>query len=344
MSVTERPSQMYRKRNWIFGIIGLATSALFLWLALRNVNYSELSSEIAKASIGILILTQATKLIGFYFLTIRSFIMLKPLRIYSLRVLFKSIFVSFVGNNVLPMRMGEILRIGYLANHGKLPATSCLAVVMTERMLDTFCLLLILFCMLAMGIAHLPITGSLYVAAALIVCVMFIFITIAYKPGKCIVFCQGMSRIFGSRISRSLNQKIERFVEGLSALSSFGVIIAVIMLTIGYLITNILTVQLWLLAFDVSLPWYVPIVVMLFIAFGLALPSSPGYIGTYHYFAIMGLQIFGVMHTQATSIVLVGHALAIVPFTVLGIFLLSGEYVKFTFKKRLSPIEIQEKI
>ena len=47
------------------------------------------------------------------------------------------------------------------------------------------------------------------------------------------------------------------------------------------------------------------------------LPSAPGFIGTYHYFAALALGLFGVSTELAASFAIVGHAVAIIPFTIL---------------------------
>jgi hypothetical protein len=66
-------------------------------------------------------------------------------------------------------------------------------------------------------------------------------------------------------------------------------------------------------------------VLLVFLAFGAALPAAPGFIGTWDYFFVLGLALFGVARETATAVALTGHAVAIIPFTVAAGALLPGE-------------------
>ena len=62
--------------------------------------------------------------------------------------------------------------------------------------------------------------------------------------------------------------------------------------------------------------------VLVFLGFGAAIPSSPGYIGTYDYFAMRGLALFGVPTPVAASFALVGHVVALVPVSAVALAML----------------------
>jgi hypothetical protein len=49
------------------------------------------------------------------------------------------------------------------------------------------------------------------------------------------------------------------------------------------------------------------------------LPSSPGYLGTFDYFAVLGMTSYGYSRESALAFALVVHALLWLPLTVLGI-------------------------
>ena len=48
------------------------------------------------------------------------------------------------------------------------------------------------------------------------------------------------------------------------------------------------------------------------------IPSSPGYVGTFDYFAVLGLRAFGADHVVALTFALVVHLLLWLPVTVVG--------------------------
>jgi uncharacterized membrane protein YbhN (UPF0104 family) len=82
------------------------------------------------------------------------------------------------------------------------------------------------------------------------------------------------------------------------------------------MITN---VYLWFVAFELDLPWVAAPSLLLFVSLGHLIPSAPSGVGTYHFFCLAGLKLFGVGAATAASVALVGHALAVVPLTVVAI-------------------------
>jgi uncharacterized membrane protein YbhN (UPF0104 family) len=77
-------------------------------------------------------------------------------------------------------------------------------------------------------------------------------------------------------------------------------------------------------AFGLELPFYAPAVVLAVTALGTALPSSPAFVGTYHYFSALGISVLGVEEATAASFALVAHAVAFVPFTLVGLAVFAG--------------------
>ena len=52
------------------------------------------------------------------------------------------------------------------------------------------------------------------------------------------------------------------------------------------------------------------------------LPSTPGYVGTFDYFAMLGLTAFGAARDVATAFALSVHAVLWAPTTIVGLVLL----------------------
>jgi hypothetical protein len=58
-----------------------------------------------------------------------------------------------------------------------------------------------------------------------------------------------------------------------------------------------------------------------------AVPSSPGYVGVYHFFANQALVTFGVDQTKAVGIALITHAFSYGPLVIVGLIALwTGGY------------------
>lgn len=301
--------------------LGFAISLLFLWLSFRDTNLSTIWEYAASASLPILALVLVTKTGALFFASARSSVILRELHNYSFGRVVKSLLVAFVGNAIFPLRAGEVMRVGYLSRHGMgdAPPTSCVAVLVVERLLDTLFLLILLASLVFAGLMDLPTNAVYFGVAAFVVFLSVALWWTANRPEQAVAL-----------VSRSsfLATKVERFSVGLSTLARARGLTAAVLATAGYWSFQALSIQIWFRAFNVDLAWYAPFVVIVFIAFGAALPSSPGYVGTYHFFAISGLTLLGVGQEEAVSIATVGHFLAVVPLTIAGLVILAPEFFR----------------
>jgi hypothetical protein len=51
----------------------------------------------------------------------------------------------------------------------------------------------------------------------------------------------------------------------------------------------------------------------------VVVPSTPGYVGTFHYLCQVALLMFGVSASEALSYAIVAHAVGILPVTLAGV-------------------------
>ncbi len=318
-----KPPRPWHRLPAIF--LGLAISAGFVHLLISKVDLSRVAGEIAGVDLAILSLLLPVSLLAFVAMAGRSAVLLRPLHRYRLLRLFKSVLVGFAGNNVLPLRMGEVLRIDYLARHGGLAHSSCLAVLAVERLLDLSCLVLLFFALLPLAVVELPGASAPVIAAAAVTVSFCGLLWIGRDPRRFVALCFRATGWMGRRIGRWVVAKARRFAAGLGALRSPVRLAAAVGLSWAYWLATMAGVRVVLAAFDLALPWYAPAVVVVFIAFGVALPSAPAFVGTYHYFAALALTVMAVEPESAVSVAVVQHAAGVVPLTALSLLLLMGE-------------------
>ena len=122
-------------------LIGLGISALFLWLTLRKVELGAVRDALAQLSLPILSLALVTRGLGFLAMGLRSRATVAPGGRVSYRTLTLSHLLGYTGNNLLPFRLGEILRVDYLAREGNLSRTFLVGTLAVERLMDSLVLL-----------------------------------------------------------------------------------------------------------------------------------------------------------------------------------------------------------
>ncbi len=320
-------------RRWGGFCLGLAISALFIYLTLHRVDLGAVADEIRRASLPILALALVPKFLGFVCMTLRSTVLFRHLHRYGFWRMFKSVLVAFVGNNVLPFRAGELLRVGYLTHeHDEVEPSSALAAIALERLLDMLTLAilfltLVFFALIDLSSEGVPQMAVVYVTTALLAAALLGVMLVSRRPEVFTRLVGTLTSVFGERISSFLTDQAEAFADGVAGLASLRQTVAVVVLSFLYWSTAVVAIGIWGWAFGLDLPWHAPMAIAVFSAFATVLPSSPGFVGTYHYFVKTAVMFFGVGAATAASFALVGHFVAMVPFTVVGVLVLFRDYL-----------------
>jgi uncharacterized membrane protein YbhN (UPF0104 family) len=135
-------------RRFIVFIASVLVSALFLWLALRDVPLQEVVDRIRQANVLWLAVSLATITIGLWTRAIRWRGLLDN-RIPQLQA-FYIIGITFLINQ-LPLRAGEVAR-SLLARRGGVPVITAATSIVVERLLDT----LLVVILLSAALSRLP--------------------------------------------------------------------------------------------------------------------------------------------------------------------------------------------
>jgi hypothetical protein len=110
----------------------------------------------------------------------------------------------------------------------------------------------------------------------------------------------------------------DRFMDGLSSLTSFRNIIMIFFTSV--IVWLLETVKYWfvMIAFNFSVSFFALMLMNGVVNLATTLPSAPGYIGTFDGPGIETLKVFGVDPTVAAAYTLVLHAALWLPITLLG--------------------------
>jgi uncharacterized protein (TIRG00374 family) len=299
---------------------GLALSAVLAFYFLRRVDLHQLGSTLASVNLWILSLCVLTKGAVFSLGATRSRVFLKPLRNYSFAECFTPVLGGFVTDNIFPFRLGELVRIDLLARAGGISRSSTVAVAALERLLDLVSFLIVFA--IVVPLLAIDLSGDPRLAWGLgaILGALLAIGWLVANPSVFPRFIVFFSRPFSARVQAWLFEKAQRFVDGFSALRSSRAVAEALALTFLSRLVGMLTIQCWFWAFGLDLPLYAPLIVMVFLSIGTMIPSSPGFIGTYHVACAYALELLGVEPAMAASVAIAGHFMATVPWTLIGLF------------------------
>jgi hypothetical protein len=311
-------------------VLGLVTSAVFLALSFRKIPVGQVLSAVADVDLRILSLVLVTKVLFFTLASVRTSILLGPRRRYAFRQLFTSQLIGFVANNALPLRTGELVRIDYLAREGGLSRSGILPVVVVERLFDAASLGVLFVSVLPFLARDLPLGAAFGLSLGGALLALAAVYAFRLRPERLVSFFEALARPLGARARAFVSEKAYNAGEGLRAIPSGAAVPLVAVISAGLWGCGMASVQIWLWSFGIRLPWYAPLLVVVFLAFGLAMPSTPGHVGTYHYFALAGLTAAGLDPVRGLPVAIVGHAAAVIPFTLVGI----PVFLRETFRRR----------
>ena len=313
---------MKRLRLWL----GLLISALFLWLALRGLNLDEVGASLGEANY----LWLLPAVLG-YFVTVaarswRWTYLLQPVQAVSGRRLFSVVVIGYLGNNIYPFRVGELLRAYLLRRREGIPASAGLATIFIERVFDGLAILTFVF--LALPLAPLPGERfrSLLVASSLLFFgALLFFLALAARPQVTLRLLDFFLRFLRPAWRPPILALGRRFLAGLASLRDWRTLFILFLTSVAIWLLE--TVKYWLVmqAFPFALDFIALIFMNGVVNLATILPSAPGYVGTFDAPGIAVLLLYDVAEALAGAYVLTLHAALWLPSTLVGLIFMARE-------------------
>lgn len=303
-------------------VLGLVVSAGFLVLAFWNVSLREMGQAFREVRLWWLVPATLTLFVRFWLTAIRWRILLLPTKRVGLHRLFSVTMIGFMANNVLPARIGEFVKAYALGKTEQLSKSLSFATIVIERLFDGFTM--VLFLLLSILWSPVPplIKQATIASFALYVVVLGGMAGLHHRPQVATRWAVGGLRLLPERMRGGALRLLDSFTQGLGVLGKGGQVLLVAVASL--LIWSVVTAGAYLtfLAFDLSLPPVAALVLVAFLAIGVTLPSSPGYVGPFQYFSVLALGLYGVGESRALAFSFVYHAIQFIPITVVGLIYL----------------------
>lgn len=215
---------------------------------------------------------------------------------------------GYLLNNVLPLRLGEVGRALLLGERSGLGFWHVLSTVVVERIFDLAFAAALLLGSLSFVIAADWARAAALVALFLVLLGFALLFVLASRPNIFISLVQHVARPW-PQLRRWLIQKLESFLQGLGALRDLRRFLQVTLWMSVAWFFNVAWYYLLLQAFFPSADWLWATVTVAVSSMGIALPSSPGYIGVLEGAVVASLNLFGVSPSLALAYAIVAHSL-----------------------------------
>jgi uncharacterized protein (TIRG00374 family) len=300
--------------GWSVGIACLA------WV-LHDIHIERLLQDVGRIQWTWIVAAVVLDIVSYFAQGIRWRLLLAPLgRITSLQTT-QAIYVGLFTNEILPLRIGEVVRTYLVSRRLSTGFMTVVPSLLVERFFDGV--------WLAAGIAATALLVELPPSLTDAADILGIAVLIAAAVLAIVVFRRGASRPMSNQSNtskRGIGAKIlaffdkigvgirqigfSRFFWGSFAVSSLIVV------------SQILSFWFVMIAYGIKISLWAGAAVLLIEHLGTTIPNAPSNLGTYQFFTVLGLSLFGIDKTTASGFSMVVFIVLTLPLWLFGFFAL----------------------
>jgi len=316
--------------------LGFAVSSVFLWVIFRAIPMQEFLNALGSADTRWVLAALVFFLLGYVCRIWRWRLMLA---LYNAELTWGRCAIPFMtsiaANNVLPFRAGDLLRGVAFSRWLGLPTSRILATMLVERLLDVLSLIVALAVALTLlrheGVSFTVLFGcgaSSFLLIAGATALILLFPRICEPPIRWLI---RNLVVAAPKLTKKIDEQVNQVFHTLSALAERA---------------RMLRLMLWsclvwgfeacvFYAIAKALPDMIaPVASWLAMPVGTLstmLPSTPGYIGTFHYFVMQSTVAVGNPEITAAAFAFLVHLALYIPATLWG----GGSFVYWMLSRKL---------
>lgn len=310
------------------GVLGLLVTALLLWWVFKGVDLSGVWVEVQGADFLLLGTAVTIATITFLLRALRWRVLLAPIHPgTSLRSRFAAVNIGFMANNLLPARVGEFARAYALARMEPVPASGAFASLVVERFLDG--LAIVFFMLLAIAAPGFPrdmlsggtaLAGVIQGVMAILGVLLTFMILLLLFPRPVVAMGERISEFLPRKMARLLVDSLKAFLDGLKIFQSPRLLALAILWSLVIWAWQSLAFWVGFRAFGIQVGYDAALFVNATVAFLVGVPAAPGFFGTFHAGARMGLAAYGVPAAPTLAFAVGFHLGGFFPVTFIGLY------------------------
>jgi uncharacterized protein (TIRG00374 family) len=309
--------------------MSILVSAFFIVLTLYKVDFHKTGEALETANYIYLPLGVMLSLLTNIFRSYRWKYVLNPIQKISIPSVFSVVSIGYMANNILPARLGELVRAYIMSKKEGISKSTTLATIVVERIFDGltllfFLILISLFFPLPLWIKRVGFAATVFFLSLSV----FLLILMFKKTIGIRLVERGVS-LFSSYIAQRASRLMDSFLSGLVIINHKKDILMVFLFSVIAWLVEATTYYVIGLSFGIDLPLYVPVLTVVIVNLGIMIPSAPGYVGTFEFFCISVFGIFSVEKSIALSFAIVLHAVLFIPITIVGMIYFWKENLSF---------------
>jgi len=316
--------------GWLRWVPGILISLVAIYILYRSVNWQNLGSAFQNLNLLILLILIPLFLISMVFRTLEWWIIAN--RKDKIGNMYLALNVGYLTNNILPFRVGEIVRAMFFGQSSNTGTFYGLSTVIIERVFDVGLAGILLFISIPRIIGAPWVQTTSYVAMGLVITALVILYFLAQNREK---FKNWFERVSQRSpfLQKHVQSRLGSFLEGLVALTDWRIFISSFgLLAISWAIALVeYSIAMRIFIPEASIWW--AIFSMGALALGVAIPSAPANIGVFEASLVAALSVVHVDPTQSLAFAIFIHAYHVIINSLIGLIgvLREGKSLQYWF-------------
>jgi glycosyltransferase 2 family protein len=301
--------------------VEVGISLAFLFLALRGINTAVLWRALKSANYWWLGLSVFATLAILVLKAWRWQLLFLPEYRVPYRPVLTAMCGGYLASNVLPARMGELVRVVLLVSDQPISTARAVSTIVVERLLDILSLLIIMVATLPF--VHLP--EAMLRAAQMLGVVALLgsltLIILSFWKERLL----SVAHVVFGRIHLldrpGVYAALGHLIDGFATLRTR---LGLLLIGLSFVCWLGVIAMAWSAARAIGLeaPLTAMVLSVVVTTLGMLVPSSPGYIGVFHYLVTVALAPFGISKEIALSFAIVWHGVNYLTLSVSGVLAL----------------------
>ena len=288
-------------------LIGVIISIVCLVVVFHGIEWSAVGEALGRTRLLLLLPAMGFLALMFLLRAYRWRRLVAPIAVLPLKPFWSASLIGFMANDVLPLRVGELVRAYALAHLTSVRVSTAFTTAVLERVWDTVSVGIITVLTLSrfslptwvartnwavLGLSVIALGGGTWLARRGVH-------GIAWLPARFTVLA-------------------EHFISGLRSLNSVSALVRVFLLS--FAVWGALVGYYWVLLYacGFSLPLEAALLVTVFTVLAAAVPAAPGFVGTFQYAVVLALSFFSVSKAEALGFSIIAHVAQLAPVIVAG--------------------------
>jgi glycosyltransferase 2 family protein len=313
--------------------LGVGISLLFLGLFLKSTNFGEIKRSFENANYYMAFASLPVYFLGIWVRTIRWQYLLRPVKKLSVWRLYPVVIIGLMANNLIPARVGELVRAYILGERENVSKAASLGTIAVDRLFDGLTLIPMMVIIVAfVGSSesfrvpfgyHINLLGLSIIMAVFFGVALGILFVLAFSEAWRIRTDDLIIRLAPERFKAGLEGLAHSFFEGLHSLRSpVDLAVAWIMSTVSWLLEATMYYIVGL-AFHIHVGFQYYLLVTAAANLAISVLASQGGIGPFELVTKQTFVAAGIAENSAKAFAIALHALVLLPVIAVGLYFLT---------------------